>query len=240
MFGRACVWIPLVVACGATHSHVPVASIQGDAVFRERLQALAAFGSERIGHRATGPFSETADVAAARALVQVATPDQLRQLLACDNAQIRANVGAQIASHRPDDPRLASVLRDDTELSTPGLDDVGANPDVHITVGDFVRDAAEIARIDARTRAAYVAPEERCTTAAECVVTDFPGCCECCDCAQPYAIRRDHLQRQRERCSAMDCAPRQEELGCAAEECVPCSSPDERTAVCHAGRCELR
>jgi hypothetical protein len=86
--------------------------------------------------------------------------------------------------------------------------------------------------------AEFIAPEEACDTDADCVMTDFPGCCACCGCAYPYAIRGDALAAERDRCAEVDCAAAQEEAGCAAEECVGCPLTEERfEAVCRAGRC---
>ncbi len=84
----------------------------------------------------------------------------------------------------------------------------------------------------------FIAPEEACDDDADCVVTDFPGCCACCSCAVPYAIRGDALEQQRAECASVDCAPIQEEAGCAVEECAGCPLVEgDFAAVCRAGRC---
>jgi hypothetical protein len=84
----------------------------------------------------------------------------------------------------------------------------------------------------------FIAPEERCDVDADCVVTDFPGCCACCSCSVPYAIRADALASQRAECADTDCAPIQEEAGCAVEECVGCPLEEGPfAAVCRRGRC---
>jgi hypothetical protein len=84
----------------------------------------------------------------------------------------------------------------------------------------------------------FIAPEEACSVDADCVITDFPGCCECCTCSVPYAIRGDALAQERARCAMMDCAPIEEEQECAIVECERC--PLERRsfeAACRRGRC---
>ena len=88
----------------------------------------------------------------------------------------------------------------------------------------------------------FVAPEEACERDDECVITDLPiGCCDCCSCSVPYAIRRDALEANREECAAMDCTARHEELECAIVECARCPLTDEVFhAVCESGRCARR
>ena len=87
-------------------------------------------------------------------------------------------------------------------------------------------------------RTEFIAPEERCDVDADCVITDFPGCCACCGCSNPYAIRGDALETQRAECASVDCERAQEDLGCAVEECVGCPSDDrDFAALCRGGRC---
>jgi hypothetical protein len=77
-----------------------------------------------------------------------------------------------------------------------------------------------------------VAPSEACRSDDDCTVTDFTGCCACCGCSTPYAIRRDELARQQDLCAIVDC----DFSGCD-EECAACPIEPLGTAACEDGRC---
>jgi hypothetical protein len=84
----------------------------------------------------------------------------------------------------------------------------------------------------------FIAPEEACDGDDDCVITDFSGCCDCCGCAYPYAIRADALAAGRARCETFDCTEEWAEQECAIVQCEGCPVTDERfRAVCSSGRC---
>lgn len=84
----------------------------------------------------------------------------------------------------------------------------------------------------------FVADSERCESDAECVISDFPGCCDCCSCSSPYAIRADALEEQQRACESEDCSQEHEEQECAIVECQGCPTTHETfDAVCEEGRC---
>ena len=77
-----------------------------------------------------------------------------------------------------------------------------------------------------------VAPSEACQSDDQCTVTDFAGCCDCCGCTVPYAIRSDALAAEQEPCTVIDC-----DFSRCAEECPSCPRAPLGTAICESGRC---
>ncbi|MEM9692003.1 MAG: hypothetical protein AAGA56_05640 [Myxococcota bacterium] len=76
--------------------------------------------------------------------------------------------------------------------------------------------------------------EERCTEDSDCVVTDFPGCCACCNCSTPYAMNAQSLQKQKDNCALVEC------VEVCDEECLGCPFEPLGRAQCDAGRCTRR
>lgn len=74
-----------------------------------------------------------------------------------------------------------------------------------------------------------------CRADADCVMSDFQGCCGRCCPEPPRAWLRSELQQQERRCAVIDCA----RPPCG----VPCAEPEEvrpMVAVCEAGQCVAR
>jgi hypothetical protein len=48
---------------------------------------------------------------------------------------------------------------------------------------------------------------DTCTADADCVVTNFPGCCACpqCNVAQPRARSKSELAREQQTCTVVEC-----------------------------------
>ena len=81
-----------------------------------------------------------------------------------------------------------------------------------------------------------VAPDQACSHDDECTVSIFPGCCACCGCVQPYAIRKDALARNEERCHRIRCAMDH----CQYKKCPSCKEMEApRGATCRQERCAL-
>ena len=76
-------------------------------------------------------------------------------------------------------------------------------------------------------------PSEACTLDADCVMTDFAGCCACCSCVIPYAMRGDVLAQGQARCAEVECSF----AGCD-EECMACPLAPLGRARCEDGRCQ--
>ncbi len=68
-----------------------------------------------------------------------------------------------------------------------------------------------------------------CVRDAECVITDWGGCCARCP-ADPRATSRAALHERHEVCNRVRCA-RDEQA------CAPTVDPSAYRAVCRAGRC---
>lgn len=78
-------------------------------------------------------------------------------------------------------------------------------------------------------------PTPACRSDAECVISDFHGCCPDCCPNEPEAWSRAELARRQQRCQIVDCAGRGPcNIPCALPERVPL------VAVCAGGRCEAR
>jgi hypothetical protein len=77
-----------------------------------------------------------------------------------------------------------------------------------------------------------------CQKDADCVLTRFAGCCDCCGCTQDaYAIHRTELAEKEKICSRVRCNMSK----CAAVLCAPCpEDPPTGKAVCQANRCVAR
>jgi hypothetical protein len=78
-------------------------------------------------------------------------------------------------------------------------------------------------------------PASGCRSDAECVISDFQGCCPACCPDEPRAWLKSELEREERRCSLVDCA--------RAGPCtIPCARPEKRhlVAVCVGGRCQTR
>jgi hypothetical protein len=74
-----------------------------------------------------------------------------------------------------------------------------------------------------------------CQKDADCVLTRFAGCCDCCGCTQKaYAIHSAELAEKQEICSRVRCNMSK----CAAVLCAPCpEDPPTGKAACEANRC---
>ena len=80
-------------------------------------------------------------------------------------------------------------------------------------------------------------PGTACLSNAECVVSTFSGCCQCCNCTiHPYAVHRDDLARHKRDCSRRRCDLRM----CATVDCAPCEPPPaDLLAECIKKHCQL-
>jgi hypothetical protein len=79
------------------------------------------------------------------------------------------------------------------------------------------------------------APPTPCRNDAECVISDFQGCCPDCCPSPPRAWSTVELARVQKRCEIIDCARR--------EDCnIPCALPEKKAliAVCTRGVCVAR
>jgi hypothetical protein len=72
---------------------------------------------------------------------------------------------------------------------------------------------------------------EPCTTAADCEVTGFTGCCACD--GEPRAVNRQTLAKRREICTVVECK-------CAVADCrcPPVADPRAFLPACTHGRCQ--
>ena len=78
--------------------------------------------------------------------------------------------------------------------------------------------------------------ETECTTAADCVITNFTDCCACCECAKPpYAISHKKLHTLEAKCATVDCSME----GCNTKRCPPCTTPTLKPD-CDDGTCVAR
>ena len=87
----------------------------------------------------------------------------------------------------------------------------------------------------AATHAFADVPAAACRSDADCVISDFQGCCPGCCSRPPEAVSKVELERQQRRCALVDCALR--------GDCnVPCALPEKvpLVAVCAGGRCQAR
>lgn len=77
----------------------------------------------------------------------------------------------------------------------------------------------------------------QCSSDANCVVSTFSGCCDCCGCtSHAYAVNRDFIRAEHNTCDAVRCDMRR----CAAVDCGPCPTEDHLSARCDRGTCVLR
>jgi hypothetical protein len=91
---------------------------------------------------------------------------------------------------------------------------------------------AFLAGIACATSRAFDPETESCTTAADCEVTTFAGCCACSD--EPRAVSRAALAKRTDVCAVVECK-------CAGDcRCPRVADPRAFEAVCTHGRCEAR
>jgi hypothetical protein len=75
--------------------------------------------------------------------------------------------------------------------------------------------------------------EDACTSDADCLVSDWPGCCGCAQCrGEPTARSRAGLEKAKDRCKVVRCRQTCDPAGCPPTEPI-----DQFTAVCRAGTC---
>jgi hypothetical protein len=81
-----------------------------------------------------------------------------------------------------------------------------------------------------------VESDRACSRDDECILSTFPGCCSCCQCSPPHALRADAEQRLHDSCSQIKC----EAKSCLTATCVPCGSLAATVrAVCAEGLCSV-
>jgi hypothetical protein len=81
-----------------------------------------------------------------------------------------------------------------------------------------------------------VESDRACSRDEECILSTFPGCCSCCQCSPPHALRADAEQRLHDSCSQIKC----EAKNCLNATCVPCGSLAATVrAVCIEGLCSI-
>jgi len=81
-----------------------------------------------------------------------------------------------------------------------------------------------------------VDPERACSRDDECILSTFPGCCSCCQCAPLHALRADAERRWQDSCALEKCAAQD----CSAASCVPCGSVAATVrAACVGGLCSV-
>ncbi|MBX3160222.1 MAG: hypothetical protein KF773_29940 [Deltaproteobacteria bacterium] len=80
------------------------------------------------------------------------------------------------------------------------------------------------------------APGDACTRDADCVVTNFAGCCACpqCSVGAPTARSLAELARAQDQCKVMRCNTTVCDL---AGACPPGEAADRFAPVCRAGTC---
>jgi hypothetical protein len=89
---------------------------------------------------------------------------------------------------------------------------------------------AFLAGIACATSHAFVPETGSCTTAADCEVTGFTGCCACA--VEPRAVNRGALAKRTDICTVVECK-------CASDcQCGPVADPRTFEAACTHGHCE--
>lgn len=81
-------------------------------------------------------------------------------------------------------------------------------------------------------------PTTTCATDADCIVTNFPGCCACPQCAKgpPRALTTSELAAEQANCITVTCEPN----ACArAGICPPGEDASRFVGRCRATACEL-
>ena len=82
----------------------------------------------------------------------------------------------------------------------------------------------------------FTAPGDACTADADCVVTNFPGCCACpqCSVGRPTARSRSALATAEQVCTVAECDGHACDVG---GMCPPGESADHFVPHCTAGTC---
>lgn len=76
-----------------------------------------------------------------------------------------------------------------------------------------------------------------CARDDECVVSTFPGCCECCECGPIRAFTRDAEAERKAACDRKKC----DECPKSSPRCAPCKDPAKEGMVarCQSGACVI-
>lgn len=79
---------------------------------------------------------------------------------------------------------------------------------------------------------------DKCATDADCVVTNFPGCCACPQCskAEPRALTNAALAAEQKKCTVVRCNMA---ICNTAGMCPPGEDASHFVARCRAGECDM-